>query len=142
MRSGGGAALDIILKGHGGVMEMVVGVGRVGARGRGRSSEPRQSCHVRLRRRPSAAGFNQMVADGRTAKGWEGVIKKERCRKRESEGERVKLALNLAYDCTPQIYCHSLIAPRVMQRFLQRFCYENSLTTLNKLHMALAECFF
>lgn len=60
--------VDIILKGHGGEMEVVVGEG---AREGEMSREPRQRCHVRRggsARRPSAAGFNQMAAaaDGRT----------------------------------------------------------------------------
>lgn len=64
---GGGRGVDIILKGHGGEMEVVVVVVVEGAREGEMSREPRQRCHVRRggggsARRPSAAGFNQMAA--------------------------------------------------------------------------------
>lgn len=61
-----GRGVDIILKGHGGEMEVVVVVVGEGAREGEMSREPRQRCHVRRgggsARRPSAAGFNQMAA--------------------------------------------------------------------------------
>lgn len=70
----GAVGVDIILKGHGGEMEVVVVVVGEGAREGEMSREPRQRCHVRRggggsARRPSAAGFNQMAAADRRMDG-------------------------------------------------------------------------
>lgn len=133
--------------GSGGSEDGTRGAGRTGGLSVGASdgemnSEPRLSCHVRCG--GSVRGVHQQLDSirwwwmERRRKSREGVIKK-REKEREKREREEKQPLNLAYDCTRQIYCHSLTAPRVMQRFLLRFCYENSLATLNKLHMALAE---